>query len=94
MAELSVRVTPRSSSNRVQIVNGKVKAWVSAPPVDGEANLAVIKLISDFLGVPKSTVSISRGHSSRDKVLEISGLTEADLQGKLGILVEGMASDG
>lgn len=47
------------------------KAWVSAPPIDGAANEALIKLVAKHFGVAPSKVEIVRGHTSRDKVLEV-----------------------
>jgi len=75
--ELKVRVTPRSSRNRVEVADAGVKVWVTAAPADGQANEAVRIAVADALDVPKSSVSIVRGHSSREKSLEIIGL---DLQ--------------
>ena len=86
--ELTVRVTPRSSRNRIEIVDGKVKVRVTAPPVEGEANEAVAKVVADFCGVPKSTVWVSKGHSGREKTLTIQGQSDESIRAKLGILSE------
>lgn len=79
VAELVVRVQPRSSRNAVQVVEGTVKVWLTAPPTDGQANAALCELIADRVGVPKSAVSVIRGHSSRDKTLRIDGLSAAEI---------------
>ena len=75
--ELKVKVTPRSSRNRIAVADGQVKVWVTAAPTDGQANEAVRIAVADALEVAKSSVSIVRGHSSREKSLEIIGM---DLQ--------------
>lgn len=77
--ELDVRVTPRSSQSKVESPDGKtLKVWVTASPTDGQANEAVIEALSKKLRVPKSSIVIVRGHTSRDKRVRIDGLNEAD----------------
>jgi uncharacterized protein YggU (UPF0235/DUF167 family) len=56
---------------------------VSTPPVDGAANRALIELVADRLGVPKSSICITSGSSSRLKVLEVVGLDDAALAARL-----------
>ena len=71
-----MRVTPRSSSNRIQITDdGNVKIWVTASPTDGQANLAVCEFLAKKLGLPKTAVSIVRGDASRDKLVAAEGRT-------------------
>jgi uncharacterized protein (TIGR00251 family) len=48
---------------------------VTAPPVDGRANAAVIKLLAEWLGVSRSAVQIVRGETSRRKIVEIEGVS-------------------
>lgn len=73
-ADLPVRVTPRSSRNKVEVVDGQVRIWVTASPTDGQANDAVCQLLAKTLGVAPSRVTVHRGHTSRDKTLRIEGL--------------------
>lgn len=68
---ISVRLQPKSSQNRLEQDGETYKAWVSAPPVDGAANEALIKLVAKHFGVAPSKVNIVRGHTSRNKVLKI-----------------------
>ena len=49
---------------------------VTAPPDEGRANAAVCKVLAEALGVPKSAVTVVRGHSARVKTLEIAGMTD------------------
>jgi uncharacterized protein YggU (UPF0235/DUF167 family) len=85
-SELSVRVTPRSSREKLEFVNGQLKAWVMASPTDGQANEAVCRAVARALKVPPSTVSVKRGHASREKALNIEGLDETELQIRLTAL--------
>ena len=68
---ISVRLQPKSSQNRLEQDGETYKAWVSAPPVDGAANEALIKLVAKHFGVAPSKVEMVRGHTSREKVLEL-----------------------
>lgn len=61
-----------------------LKARVSAPPADGEANAALIALIAKAVGRPKSAVRVTAGASARLKTIEIEGLGPADLAATLG----------
>ena len=73
---LSVKVQPGSSKNRLLgEIAGEWKIAVTAPPVDGRANAAVIELVAEWLGVSRSAVQIVRGEARRRKVIEVSGLT-------------------
>ena len=85
---LTVRLTPKSSRDEISGVglidgNAVLKARVRAVPVKGEANRALTKLIAKWLGVPASSVSLSRGSKSRLKSIAVHG--DAD---ELALLVE------
>jgi uncharacterized protein YggU (UPF0235/DUF167 family) len=56
-----------------------VKVWLTAAPTDGQANAALCALVADQVGVPKSNVSVVRGHTSRSKTLRIDGLSAAEI---------------
>ncbi|MBM3948143.1 MAG: DUF167 domain-containing protein [SAR202 cluster bacterium] len=71
---MEVRVQPRAGRNAVEVdASGRMKVYVTAPPEGGKANAAVIALVAEHLGVPKSSISIVRGHTSRNKVLRVEG---------------------
>jgi uncharacterized protein YggU (UPF0235/DUF167 family) len=70
-ATLSVRVTPKASANRIRLNGPLVRVDVTVAPEDGKANKQVIKLLARELGLPKSALSIARGHTSRDKVIAL-----------------------
>ena len=84
MAELDVKVTPRSSKNRVEVASGQVRVWVTVAPTDGQANDAVCALLAEAVKVAKSRVRIIRGHTSRQKRVAIEGLDEAEAMNRLG----------
>ena len=67
-----IRVTPRASKNEIiKISEGEYKARLTAPPVDGEANAMLIKILSDYFKVAKSNIQIVGGKSARTKIVDI-----------------------
>lgn len=77
----AVRVTPRASRDALlDVRDGVLRVALSAPPVDGAANSALIKLLSKLLGVSKSHVQISRGQRGRDKLVRVHGLSPEDVR--------------
>lgn len=87
---LAVRLTPRGGRDKVEgwatDADGRpfLKARVSAPPVEGEANAALTALLAKTLGVGKSAVRIAGGETARLKQIEIDGLDEAGLTAAFG----------
>ncbi len=61
----------------------RLKVRLTAPPVDGAANEALVALLAERLGVPKRQVVIVRGATSRQKVVEVVGLNLADVRQRL-----------
>jgi uncharacterized protein (TIGR00251 family) len=87
-ALVRVRVQPRAA--REEIVGWQDEALrvrVTAPPVEGEANTAVRKLVARALGVAPSAVALVRGERSRDKVVRVIGLSLADVRARLAAVV-------
>jgi uncharacterized protein (TIGR00251 family) len=75
VARLSVRVQPRAKRSEITGERaGAVIVRVAAPPVDGKANAALCALVAERAGVARSAVTVLRGASGRDKVLEVRGL--------------------
>ncbi len=79
----SVRVQPRASSNRVVVTDETVKVYTTAPPVDGEANDAVISQLAKLLKVSQSSIHIVSGHTSRTKSVRVEGFTASEAIEKL-----------
>ena len=74
---LSAIIQPRSSKNEVTgIYNNALKIRLTSPPVDGAANKECIRFFSKLLGVSPSEITIVQGFSSRNKTIEVIGLTE------------------
>lgn len=81
--KISVRLTPRASREAVEVRDGVVHARVTAPPVDGAANEALVRLLAKRLGVPKRDVRIVSGETSRTKVVAVEGIAEAEVWARL-----------
>ena len=77
-----VRVTARASRDLIEGpgADGILRVRVTAPPADGAANRAVQVLVANSLGVPKTSVSVEAGATSRNKRLHISGRDASALQ--------------
>lgn len=83
-ALIKVHLTPKASRERIgEQFGGAVKVWVSAPPVDGKANTALLKLLAKRLKIPKTRLKIISGETSRNKVLQASGLTAKEAANRI-----------
>jgi uncharacterized protein YggU (UPF0235/DUF167 family) len=83
-AELHIRVTPRSSQNKIKVQpDGSIRVWVTASPTDGQANGAVCNLVADALDLAKTRVTVLKGQTGRDKTLHIDGLDLGACKAKL-----------
>ncbi len=70
---VDVRVIPRAKRDEIAGERaGRLLVRTAAPPLDGRANDAVIRLVAAHLGVPVSAVTIASGHRSRDKTLWVN----------------------
>jgi uncharacterized protein len=79
-----LRVVP--GAGRAGVVGRHGDAWkvrVTAPPERGRANDAVVELLSAALGVSRASVSLVSGHGGRDKIVELAGITAAELEQRL-----------
>jgi uncharacterized protein (TIGR00251 family) len=81
---LEVLVQPRSSRTRaVGEHDGRLKIQLAAPPVDGEANLALVEFLAGELGVRKGDVVIERGETGRRKTVRVAGVGAAAVRAAL-----------
>ena len=72
MTKISIKTHPKSKKiELLQKDAAHYEVWVREAPEKGKANEAVIKALSDYLGVPRSRLTISSGHTSRNKIIEI-----------------------
>ena len=77
----AVRVVPRSSRNQiVGVEGGALKIKLTAPPVEGAANAALIEFVAEWLGVRRSAVSIVSGDKARNKLVRVSGVTREKVE--------------
>lgn len=82
-AVIAVRVTPRAGRDELTAVNGTLRVKLRAAPVEGAANAALIALLAGRLDIPKSAVQITRGATSRNKLVTVAGLTADDIWRRL-----------
>ena len=74
---ITVRVQPRARTNEVVGRHGDaLKVRLSAPPVDGAANDALVELLAGTFGIPGRDVTILAGAGSRTKVVQLEGISE------------------
>ena len=84
-AAIAVRITPRASKNEIsEIMNdGTIKIRLTAPPVEGKANAALISFLADILEVNASKVDIVAGFTGKDKLVTVIDLTPEEVHGKI-----------
>jgi len=83
---VTLRVMPRAPRNSIEGVrDGRLVVRVTAPPVDGAANEGVISALAAAVGLPRRSIRIVSGTTSRNKVAEITGLDAAQVRVNLGI---------
>jgi len=77
----AVKVHPRAKKNAITgEIGDALKIALTAPPVDGKANEACIEFFAKFLKVPRSSVTIASGQTSRNKVIRVVGLSAEELR--------------
>jgi uncharacterized protein len=78
---IEIRVAPRASREAILGEHdGALKVALTAAPVDGAANEALVALLASALGVPKRAVTLVRGQTAKTKVVEVSGVDVAAVQ--------------
>jgi uncharacterized protein (TIGR00251 family) len=82
VARLRIRVTPRARQEEVSEIRpgGVIAVRVTAPPVDGVANVHLIAFLAEVLGLKRRAVRITRGESSREKTIEVQGMSQKDAE--------------
>ncbi len=81
---LCLSVLPKSSRSGLEgIHNNRVKLAITAPPVDGKANAAVITFLASFLGIKKKDIEIKHGMHSRQKGVLLEGVSEEDVRQRI-----------
>ena len=80
-----MRVLPRAKRNEIVelLSDGTLKVRLTAPPVGGKANQALIKFLSKLLGVAKSKIEIRSGATSRNKLISVKGIDAHEVREKI-----------
>ena len=83
-AKISLKVSPNASRNEVVgFAEGVLIVKIAAPPVRGKANKELLSFLSRLLGIRKTALAISRGHTSRNKTIVVRGLGQDELLARL-----------
>jgi uncharacterized protein (TIGR00251 family) len=82
----AVKVHPRAKKNAITGELGDaLKVSLTAPPIDGKANQACIEFFAKLLNVPRSSVTIASGHSSRAKAIHVVGRSAEEVRRRIGL---------
>jgi uncharacterized protein len=85
-ATFAVKVHPRAKKSAITgEVGNALKLSLTAPPVDGKANEACIEFFAKLLNLPRSSVTIAAGQTSRNKVIRVAGLSAEEVRSRLKI---------
>jgi uncharacterized protein (TIGR00251 family) len=85
-ARISVWMTPRAREDKVVgWQDGSLRVRVAAPPVDGKANDALLRLLARELGITPNSVRLVSGHTSRRKVVAVAGMSIDDVGRRLAL---------
>ena len=83
---IQVHASPRASKTQVQGLHGDaLKIRLQAPPVDGKANETLIEVLAKTLGIPQRQITLISGQTSRQKRLNLQGITANQVGISLGI---------
>jgi uncharacterized protein (TIGR00251 family) len=82
----AIKVQPRAKKSALTgKIGAALKLSLTAPPVDGKANDACIEFFAKLLKVPRSSVTIAAGHTSRNKVIRVVGLSAEEVKTRLNL---------
>jgi len=82
----AVKIHPRAKKNAIiGELGDAVKVSLTTPPLDGRANDACIEFFARLLNVPRSSVTIASGHTSRNKVIRVLGLSAEELRKRIAM---------
>ncbi len=80
----AVKVHPRAKRNAITgEVGDALKLSLTAPPIEGRANEACVEFLAKLLKLPRSSVTIASGHSSRRKVIRVVGLSTEEIRRRI-----------
>jgi hypothetical protein len=80
----AVKVQPRAKKNAITSeVGDALKLTLTAPPVDGRANEVCIEFFANLLDVPRSSITIASGETSRNKVIRVTGMAADEVRRRI-----------
>lgn len=83
-ASFTIKVQPRARKNAIiGEIGDAVKLALTAPPLEGRANDACIEFFANLLKLPRSSISIASGQTSRRKVIRVQGLSAGEVRARL-----------
>jgi hypothetical protein len=83
-ATFAIKLHPRAKKNAITgEIGDALKLALTAPPVDGKANAACVDFFAKLLKLPRSSVTIASGETSRNKVIRVVGLSAAEIRRRL-----------
>ncbi len=85
---LSLYVHTKSSQRKIVLYPKSIEVYIFDPPTKGKANKGLVKFLSKELGIPSSSFNIVHGHTSRNKIIEITNIDPAFLERKLEKIAE------
>lgn len=87
----AVKVHPRARKNQITGVVGEaLKLALTAPPVEGKANEAAVDFFADFFDIPRSSVTIASGETSRSKVIRVTGINADAVRRRLEEILQNL----
>ena len=85
-ATFAIKVHPRAKKNAITgELDGALKLSLTAPPIEGKANDACIEFFAKLLKVPRSSVTIASGQTSRNKVIRVLGLSAEEVRRRIAL---------
>jgi len=80
MSRLTVKVIPKSGRSALKFEGNLLKVWLKATPEDGKANEELVRTLADKFGISRSEIEIVRGFSSKNKLVDISGISVEEIK--------------
>lgn len=80
MSRISIKVIPKSGRSELKISGKTLKVWLTSAPADGKANEELVRTLADKLDVRKAAIEIISGFSSRNKIVDIVGVSLEDIE--------------
>lgn len=80
MSRLVIKVIPKSGRSELKKSGNSIKAWLTSAPEDGKANEELVRMLADKFDVSKSAISLVKGKTSRNKVVDIVGVSVEEIE--------------